>query len=42
MDTVDDPHAEKQGGKKKAYIRPEINEVWSENIGLAGAYLLEM
>jgi hypothetical protein len=28
--------------KKKTYARPEIREVWSENIGLAGAYLLEM
>jgi hypothetical protein len=27
---------------KKKYIKPEITKVWSENIGLKGAYLLEM
>ena len=28
--------------KKKRYIRPEIKEVWDENIGMRGVYLLEM
>ena len=28
--------------KKKRYIRPEIKEVWDENIGMKGVYLLEM
>lgn len=28
--------------KNKRYIRPEIKEVWDENIGMSGVYLLEM
>ncbi len=27
---------------KKKYIPPEIKEVWNEEIGMTGAYLLEM
>jgi len=28
--------------KKKKYVKPDIKEVWSENIGMTGVYLLEM
>ena len=31
-----------KGKIKKEYVRPEIKEVWNENIGLNGVYLLEM
>lgn len=37
--------AEKKKNKfnnKRKYIKPKITKVWSENIGLKGAYLLEM
>ncbi len=27
---------------KKKYVKPEIKEVWNEDIGIHGAYLLEM
>ncbi len=27
---------------KRAYVKPEIKEVWNENIGMTGVYLLEM
>ena len=27
---------------KKKYTPPEIKEVWNEEIGMTGAYLLEM
>ena len=29
-------------GTKKKYVCPEIREVWSENIGMKGTFLLEM
>ena len=31
-----------KGKTKRKYIRPEIKEVWNENIGMTGVYLLEM
>jgi hypothetical protein len=27
---------------KKRYVPPEIKEVWNEDIGMTGVYLLEM
>jgi hypothetical protein len=27
---------------KRVYVKPEIKEVWNENIGMTGVYLLEM
>ena len=28
--------------KAKKYVKPMLTEVWNENIGIKGAYLLEM
>jgi hypothetical protein len=28
--------------KKQKYVKPEIKEVWDENIGMRGIYLLEL
>ena len=28
--------------KKRVYVKPDIKEVWNENIGMTGVYLLEM
>jgi hypothetical protein len=28
--------------KKQKYVKPEIKEVWDENIGMRGIYLLEI
>ena len=31
-----------KGGTKKKYTPPKIEEVWNEEIGMSGVYLLEM
>ena len=28
--------------KKIEYVKPEIKEIWSEDVGATGVYLLEM
>ena len=33
---------EKEIRSKREYVKPMISEVWNEEIGLKGAYLLEM
>ena len=43
MKTVDvNSGSHTRKGAKKMYVKPEIKEVWNENIGMTGAYLLEM
>ena len=27
---------------RRVYVKPDIKEVWNENIGMTGVYLLEM
>lgn len=36
------PTKENNATAKRKYVKPSITEVWNENIGLEGAYLLEM